>query len=214
MISGWSKSSTVRSEIARTSRIAETAQWWPGWKRRKQQETGIQLDFWPSSTPEEVDGLFAVVRRLREEGSGGVMEVNRPEVLAEVQDAFERYERAFQQNDLEVLDAMFWDDQRVVRFGVAEDNYGIDEVRAWRTAQPTDDLLRTVTRRTITTFGETAATAFIEFRRDASGVEGRQSQTWALTTAGWKVVAAHVSHRAPGAAAGSGGKCGPGSVNR
>jgi hypothetical protein len=127
------------------------------------------------------------------------MEVNRHDVLAEVQDAFERYEQAFQQNDLEVLDALFWDDERVVRFGVAEDNYGIDEVRKWRAAQPTDDLLRTVTRKTITTFGETAATAFIEFRRDASGVEGRQSQTWARTGSGWKVVAAHVSHLAPGA---------------
>jgi hypothetical protein len=129
------------------------------------------------------------------------MEVNRTDVLTEVQDAFERYERAFQQNDLDVLDALFWDDHRVVRFGVAEDNYGIDEVRAWRAAQPTDDLMRTVTRKTITTFGDAAATAFIEFRRDASGVAGRQSQTWVRTSDGWKVVAAHVSHVGPSAAA-------------
>jgi hypothetical protein len=134
------------------------------------------------------------------------MEINRPDILAEVQDAFERYERAFQRNDLEVLDALFWDDERVVRFGVAEDNYGIAELRAWRAAQPSDDLLRTVTRKTITTFGETAATAFIEFRRDASGVEGRQSQTWARTAEGWKVVAAHVSHLTPSAAASSGSR--------
>jgi hypothetical protein len=133
------------------------------------------------------------------------MEVNRQDVLAEVQDAFERYERAFQQNDLEVLDALFWDDERVVRFGVAEDNYGIDEVRAWRAAQPTDDLLRTVTRRTITTFGDSAATAFIEFRRDASGVAGRQSQTWVRTADGWRVVSAHVSHLAPSVSAASHG---------
>jgi hypothetical protein len=133
-------------------------------------------------------------------------EVNRPDVLAEVQDAFERYERAFQQNNLEVLDALFLDDERVVRFGVAEDNYGIDELRAWRAAQPTDDLLRTVTRTTITTFGETAATAFVEFRRDVSGVEGRQSQTWARTANGWKVVAAHVSHLPAGTVGASGAK--------
>ena len=127
------------------------------------------------------------------------MEVNREDVLAEVEEAFERYEHGFQHNDLDVLDALFWDDARVVRFGVAEDNYGIDQVRAWRAAQPATDLLRTVTRKTITTFGENAATAFIEFRRDASGIEGRQSQTWARTADGWKVVAAHVSHLAPAA---------------
>jgi ketosteroid isomerase-like protein len=100
------------------------------------------------------------------------MEVNRQDVLAEVEAVFNRYEHAFQQNDLEVLDELFWDDVRVVRVGVGEDNYGIDEVRS-------------------------AATAFIEFRREASGVEGRQSQTWARTSEGWRVVAAHVSHLAP-----------------
>jgi ketosteroid isomerase-like protein len=125
------------------------------------------------------------------------MDVNQDDILSEVEEAFERYEQAFQHNDLEVLDALFWDDARVVRFGVAEDNYGIDQVRAWRAAQPTADLLRTVTRKTITTFGQDAATAFIEFRRDASGIQGRQSQTWARTADGWKVVAAHVSHLAP-----------------
>lgn len=129
------------------------------------------------------------------------MEVNREDILAEVRQAFERYERAFQDNDLEVLDELFWDDGRVVRFGVGEDNYGIDEVRAWRDAQPTGDLVRTLTRTTITTFGDSAATAFIEFRRDASGVEGRQSQTWVRTPEGWRVVAAHVSHSAAGLAA-------------
>ncbi|HEX3801855.1 MAG TPA: oxalurate catabolism protein HpxZ [Solirubrobacteraceae bacterium] len=122
------------------------------------------------------------------------MEINRPDVLAEVTDAFARYEAAFQCNDLEVLDGLFWDDPRVIRFGVDEDNYGIAEVRAFRASQPTEDLRRTLTRTTITTFGDSAAIAFIEFRRDASGVEGRQSQAWARTADGWKVVAAHVSH--------------------
>jgi hypothetical protein len=125
------------------------------------------------------------------------MEINRADVLAEVTEAFERYEAAFQRNDLVVLDELFWDDPRVVRFGVAEDNYGIAEVRAFRAGQPTDDLRRTLTRTTITTFGDSAAVAFIEFRHDASGVCGRQSQTWARTGAGWTVVAAHVSHVSP-----------------
>jgi Protein of unknown function (DUF3225) len=121
-------------------------------------------------------------------------EVNRPEVLAEVTRVFERYERAFQTNDLGVLDELFWDDPRVVRFGTGQDNYGIEEVRSFRTQQSTDDLPRTLIRTTITTFGDDAATAFIEFRRHHSGIEGRQSQTWIRTDAGWRVVAAHVSH--------------------
>ena len=121
-------------------------------------------------------------------------EVNRPDVLRDMALAFERYERAFQSNDLEVLDELFWSDERVVRFGVAEDNYGIDAVRSFRDSQPTDDLERTLTRTTITTFGDCAATAFIEFRRLRSGLVGRQSQTWIRTDAGWRVVAAHVSH--------------------
>lgn len=121
-------------------------------------------------------------------------EVNRPEVVEQVTRVFERYEQAFQTNDLSVLDELFWDDARVVRFGAGQDNYGIDEVRSFRATQPVDDLPRTLTRTTITTFGDHAATAFIEFRRHHSGVEGRQSQTWIRTERGWRVVAAHVSH--------------------
>ena len=121
-------------------------------------------------------------------------EINRPDVVAEFTAVFERYERAFQANDLKVLDELFWGDPRVVRFGVGEDNYGIDSVRRFRARQPTDDLQRTLRRATITTFGECAATALIEFRRHASGIEGRQSQTWIRTADGWRVVAAHVSH--------------------
>lgn len=121
-------------------------------------------------------------------------EINRPDVVEEVTAAFERYELAFQLGDLAVLDELFWDDPRVVRFGAGEDNYGIEEVRRFRALYPVDDLERTLTRTTITTFGDCAATACIEFRRHASGVEGRQSQTWIRTAAGWRVVAAHVSH--------------------
>ncbi len=120
-------------------------------------------------------------------------DVNRPEVLAEVTAVFERYEAAFQSNDIAVLDELFWDDPRVVRFGAAEVNYGAEEVRAYRAAQSGDDLARTLSRTTITTFGDSMATAFIEFRRLRSGVEGRQSQTWIRTDAGWRVVAAHVT---------------------
>ena len=126
--------------------------------------------------------------------------VNRPEILAEVTAVFERYEAAFQSNDTAVLDELFWDDPRVVRFGAAEVNYGAQQVRAYRAAHPGDDLVRTLSRTTITTFGDSMATACIEFRRVRSGVEGRQSQTWIRTDAGWRVVAAHVTELAGGSA--------------
>ncbi len=120
-------------------------------------------------------------------------DINRPEVLAEVTAVFERYEAAFQSNDMAVLDELFWDDPRVVRFGAAEVNYGAPEVRAYRAAQSGEDHARTLSRITITTFGDSTATAFIEFRRLRSGVQGRQSQTWVRTGDGWRVVAAHVT---------------------
>jgi hypothetical protein len=122
-----------------------------------------------------------------------VTDINRPDVVAEVTAAFERYERAFCENDLAVLDELFWEDDRVVRFGPTETLYGVDAVRRFRRGRPSDDLARTLLRTTITTFGETTATTSIEFRRHRSGRRGRQSQTWIRTVDGWRVVAAHVS---------------------
>ncbi len=121
------------------------------------------------------------------------MEINRPDVVAAVTAAFERYEQAFQAGDVAVMDELFWDDQRVVRFGVADVQYGAEEVRRFRVQAPSDDLPRTLTTTTITTFGDDFATAFIEFRRHNSGVVGRQSQTWVRFPEGWRIVAAHVS---------------------
>lgn len=121
------------------------------------------------------------------------MHINRPDVLAEVTVAFERYERALLDNDLEVLNELFWDDDRVVRFGASESLYGPAAMRRFRSTRPTDDLERTLLRTTITTFGDTAATTAVEFHREHSGRCGRQSQTWIRTRAGWRIVAAHVS---------------------
>lgn len=122
-----------------------------------------------------------------------MMQINQPDVLAEVTAAFDRYEQAFLSNDIAVLNELFWDDPRVVRFGANESLYGQDAVRQFRAARPTNDLDRTLLRTTITTFGETAATTLVEFHRHDSSQYGRQSQSWIRTDAGWRIVAAHVS---------------------
>ena len=122
------------------------------------------------------------------------MEVNLPGVLAEVEAVFARYERALVTNDLAVLDELFWADTRTVRYGVGEVLYGIEAIRAFRAERPSAGLDRTLARTVITTFGRDFATASTLFTREgAPGALGRQQQSWARLTPGWRIVAAHVS---------------------
>ncbi|TCK28461.1 uncharacterized protein DUF3225 [Ancylobacter aquaticus] len=120
------------------------------------------------------------------------MEINLPEVMAEVRAAFERYERALVGNDVAGLDALFWDDARTIRYGGGENLYGIEAIRAFRAARSPTGLERTLEGTVITTYGRDMAVASTLFRR-AAGRIGRQMQTWMRTPEGWKVVAAHVS---------------------
>ncbi|PHP65346.1 DUF4440 domain-containing protein [Zhengella mangrovi] len=122
------------------------------------------------------------------------MNVNDPDTLAEVTAVFRRYEEAFIANDMAGMDALFWQDSRVVRYGIGEQQHGAAEVAAFRRTQPSDDLARDLDRTVITTFGTDFATASTLFRRaSAPGLVGRQMQTWARMDDGWRVVAAHVS---------------------
>jgi Protein of unknown function (DUF3225) len=123
------------------------------------------------------------------------MEINIPEVVVEVTQAFRRYEAALIANDIPVLETSFWDDPLVVRFGLYDNSYGPEAIAQSRRARGNIDLRRELKRTVITTFGRDFATANTEFQRLDSGREGRQSQTWMRTGAGWKVVSAHVSWR-------------------
>ena len=120
-------------------------------------------------------------------------EINLPEVLAEVRAVFERYEDALVNNRVEVLDELFWTSPLTVRYGAAENLYGIEEIRAFRQARPAAGLARALCRTVITTYGRDHATAMTEFVRAGSTKVGRQSQTWVRLPEGWRVVAAHVS---------------------
>jgi hypothetical protein len=121
------------------------------------------------------------------------MEINLPEVVAEVKAAFERYEKALNANDVDVLDLAFWNDPRVIRYSLMDNAYGFEAIHASRLARPKADMTRTITNTVLTTFGRDLATANTEFQRVESGRRGRQSQTWARMPEGWRVVSAHVS---------------------
>jgi len=122
-----------------------------------------------------------------------MIEINRPDVLAEVNAAFDAYELALVTNDVAVLDALFFDSPHTLRYGATENLYGYDAIRAFRAARPGKGLERTVTARVVTTYGDAFAVANIEFRRDSEARVGRKSQTWVKTPEGWRVVSAHVS---------------------
>ncbi len=122
------------------------------------------------------------------------MEVDLPEVVAEVQDAFERYEKALVGNDVTALNQLFRDDPRTIRYGGGENLYGYAEIQAFRAARSPVGLGRTLSRTSITTFGrEFAVAATLYERPSAPGKIGRQMQTWVKFPEGWRVVAAHVS---------------------
>lgn len=120
-------------------------------------------------------------------------EIDIPEVKAEVEAVFARYEKALVENDVAVLDELFWNDTRTLRYGVGENLYGYAEIAAFRAGRSPAGLARRIWNTVITTYGRDFATANTEFQRVGSPKTGRQSQTWMRTPDGWRVVAAHVS---------------------
>jgi Protein of unknown function (DUF3225) len=123
------------------------------------------------------------------------MDVDLPEVVAEVSQAFARYEQALVSNDVATLDTLFRQDGRTIRYGIAENLYGHKEVAAFRAGRSPINLMRTRSRTVITTYGRDCAVASTLFQRDAMQGRkvGRQMQTWVRFPEGWRVVAAHVS---------------------
>lgn len=122
-----------------------------------------------------------------------MIEINTPEVVAEVTEAFMQYERALVTNDVAVLDATFWNSPHTLRYGIGENLHGHEAIAAFRRNQPAVDLTRRLIKTVITTYGRDMATANTEFQRSGSKMTGRQSQVWLRTEGGWRVVAAHVS---------------------
>ena len=123
------------------------------------------------------------------------MEIDLPDVLAEVTAQFARYEKALVSNDVAVLDELFRNDSRTLRYGINENLYGYEAIMAFRAGRSPVGLMRKTDKTVITTYGRDTAVASTLFYRDVwSGKKvGRQMQTWVRFPDGWKVVAAHVS---------------------
>jgi len=122
------------------------------------------------------------------------MDVDLPEVVAEVRAAFDRYEKALTTNNLDALNSTFRDAPQTVRYGIAENLYGYDQIKSFRQARSPIGLMRSISQTVITTYGRDFAVASTLFRRETvPGKLGRQQQTWVRFPDGWHVVAAHVS---------------------
>jgi hypothetical protein len=122
-----------------------------------------------------------------------MLEINIPEVVAEVTEAFQRYELALVTNDVSVLDALFWNSPNTLRFGIGENLYGYEAIAAFRNGRPPMDLTRRLMNTVISSYGRDLATANTEFQREGSTMTGRQSHVWLRTEQGWRIAAAHVS---------------------
>jgi Protein of unknown function (DUF3225) len=121
------------------------------------------------------------------------MEINHPETLAELTRQFDRYQQAIIENDVAVLNELFWTNAFTLRYGIGENLYGHAEIAAYRGARDPKTAMRVVGKSMVTTYGRDAATTNIEFTR--AGRNGRQSQAWIRMPEGWRIVAAHVSYR-------------------
>ena len=119
--------------------------------------------------------------------------INLPEVLSELNLVFNQYEDALIRNDVSVLDKFFWCSPRTVRYGVAENLYGGEEISAYRKTCDPVPPGRCITHKVITSFGSDFGTISVEFTYPGSNQIGRQMQTWVRFSEGWQVVAAHVS---------------------
>ena len=122
------------------------------------------------------------------------MEIDLPEVLAEVTAQFQRYEKALVNNDVAVLDELFRNGKQTLRYGIGENLYGYDAIMAFRAARSPVGLQRRTDKTVITTYGrDTAVASTLFYREAAPGRVGRQMQTWIRFPEGWRIVAAHVS---------------------
>jgi Protein of unknown function (DUF3225) len=122
-----------------------------------------------------------------------MLEINIPEVVAEVTAAFEQYELALIENDVAMLDKLFWRSELTLRFGFNENLYGYEAIAAFRSSRPPINLARQLRNTVIVTYGRDMATANTEFQRNGSSLSGRQSHVWLRTDEGWRITAAHVS---------------------
>ena len=119
-------------------------------------------------------------------------EIDLPDVVAKARAVLDEYETALMSADTPVLDRIFWADPRTVRFGITENGFGHDAIRAFR-ATVRSYAQRVRQRVQVTTFGRDFACTTIVYERVGSGSIGRETKIMARFPDGWHVVSAHVS---------------------
>lgn len=121
------------------------------------------------------------------------LEINLPDVHAEVSAVFARYEEALVTNQRAVLDELFWNSPHTLRYGFSENHYGHADIRAFRASLPVQSPPRELLRTVITTYGRDFATANTEYQREGEATTGRETKTLMRTEHGWRIVSAHAS---------------------
>jgi ketosteroid isomerase-like protein len=124
-----------------------------------------------------------------------MLEINLPDIVAELTEAFNAYEQALTTNDIAKVNDLFWDNALTMRYGIrgGEHHYSHAAIAEFRIKRGAVNQKRILQNLHITTFGRDFGTANTEFIVASSGKIGRQSQTWVRTERGWKIVSAHVS---------------------
>ena len=112
---------------------------------------------------------------------------------AEVTAEFERYERRSSAAMSTPWEPEFWSSQDVVRFGLGDMQFGSEALAKWRRAQPALPPGRALHDTRVTAIGPDVVVVTTCFRYPGRAVLGRQSQTWARLSEGWRIVQAHVS---------------------
>ena len=123
------------------------------------------------------------------------LEIDLPEVVAEVKAAYDRYNDAVNSGNIAILNSTFRNDLRTIHYGGGDISYGYKEIEGFRAAARPSDPPRTLSKTVITTYGRDFAVAStLTYRANQPGRVGRQMQTWVRFPEGWRVVAAHVSN--------------------
>lgn len=122
-----------------------------------------------------------------------MVEINNPDVIAEVREAWLRYNAALGENDVATMNELFWDSENTVRYGFTENLYGYAEIEQYRSKQSAR-LDRSLGRHVIVALGRDVAYTWTETRTARSERKGRQTQVWVRTADGWRIAAAHVSN--------------------
>src|SRR5471030_2200511 len=103
--------------------------------------------------------------------------INLPEIVSEVRAVFDRYERALQDNDIPVMEELFWNNEATTRYGVGENLHGWQSISDFRRSGKLGKFRRTLFNIIITTYGRDFATANTEYQRESESTTGRETKT-------------------------------------